>query len=178
MDGYRGVIFIMKGPPGCGKSHKAARLGGTIFSTDNFFMKNGGYKFDPKKLYTAHTWTQNRAREAMQRGITPVVIDNTNCRIRDAIPYVVMAKQYQYFPEIIESDSPWWAEIKNLLLDRSLNQDKIADWADKLANGFKFEGKIIKNVHKVPVEAIKKFFDRYSPYTIADVESIIQAKYS
>jgi adenylate kinase family enzyme len=43
----------MRGLPGSGKSTKAKELAGEqglVFSTDDFFMVNGKYIFDPKMI--------------------------------------------------------------------------------------------------------------------------------
>ena len=43
----------MRGLPGSGKSTKAKKIAGdvgVIFSTDDFFMVDGQYKFDPKMI--------------------------------------------------------------------------------------------------------------------------------
>ena len=100
-DGYRGIMYLMRGVPGSGKSHLGLRLAGgdtaKVFSTDQWFeMQPGGYKANWKmeKLFGAHKWNQNRVRAAMQKGITPVVVDNTNLKAKDARAYVEFAEQY------------------------------------------------------------------------------------
>ena len=43
----------MRGLPGSGKSTKARKIAGqfgVVYSTDDFFMVNGEYKFDPKMI--------------------------------------------------------------------------------------------------------------------------------
>jgi NEDD4-binding protein 2 len=47
----------MRGVPGSGKSTKAKKLAGTdglIYSTDDFFMKNGEYVYDVKSIGEYH----------------------------------------------------------------------------------------------------------------------------
>jgi predicted kinase len=179
-DGYRGILYIMRGVPGSGKSHLALRLAGDpskVFSTDEFFERmEGGYAANWKmdRLFPAHKWNQRRVREAMQRGISPVVVDNTNIRIKEARPYVEMGVQYQYHMEIRESDSPWWAEISLLLQNKGLNSEKIKEWANKLATGFDHSGVIIKNVHGVPFDAIHRMLTALNPYTLQDVQDRIK----
>lgn len=167
---YRGIMYIMRGVPGSGKSYTAKQLvdGDTskIFSTDAFFSDK--YEFDFKLLDKAHNWNQENVREAMQKGITPIVVDNTNILKRDAMIYVIMAKKYQYKPIIKESNSPWWQEIVNLIKNnkKSVNNEAIQQWADKLAHGFEYEGNIIKNTHTVPPWTIHKMLRQYTPYDI------------
>lgn len=160
-DGYRGVLYLMKGPPGSGKSFTALKLAGNdkskVFSTDEYFERmEGGYiaNWKMERLFAAHKWNQARVRDAMQRGIHPVVVDNTNIRIKESRPYIEMAIKYQYWPEIKESDSPWWTEISSLLQNKSMNSEKIKQWSKKLAHGFDHNGATIKNTHGVPEEVI------------------------
>jgi adenylate kinase family enzyme len=47
----------MRGVPGSGKSTKAKKLAGTsgvVYSTDDFFMKNGEYVYDVKMIVEYH----------------------------------------------------------------------------------------------------------------------------
>lgn len=172
--GFRGFLVVLRGTPGSGKSHLAARLAPkeNIFSTDEWFeLQPGGYRENWKveKLFGAHRWNQQRAREAMQRGITPLVIDDTNWNAKQARPYVEMALQYQYHVTIRESDSPWWSEIALLLESKKFNEGRLKVWAEKLANGFDYEGKKVGTVHGVPAEKIFSMFMDYRPYTLQDV---------
>lgn len=180
-EGYRGIMYLMRGVPGSGKSHLALRLAGgdqtKVFSTDEYFDRmEGGYKANWKmeKLFGAHKWNQNRVRAAMQRGITPVVVDNTNIRMKDARAYIEFAQQYQYWPEIKESDSPWWLQIQELLKNKNLNAEEIKGWANKLANGFQHEDKTIQNTHGVPEEVIHRMLTGLTPYTVDDVKARIK----
>ncbi len=60
-DGYRGILFIMRGTPGSGKSHLALRLvqgdKTKVLSTDDWFeQQKGGYNANwaVEKLFQAH----------------------------------------------------------------------------------------------------------------------------
>jgi adenylate kinase family enzyme len=47
----------MRGVPGSGKSTKAKQLAGTngvVYSTDDFFIVKGEYKYDPKLIGDNH----------------------------------------------------------------------------------------------------------------------------
>jgi tRNA uridine 5-carbamoylmethylation protein Kti12 len=56
------TLYIMRGVPGSGKSTLAKQLAegdeSKIFSTDDYWMKDGTYQFDPKMLGNAHEWNQ------------------------------------------------------------------------------------------------------------------------
>ena len=60
-EGYRGLLILMRGVPGSGKSHRALRLANNdqnkIFSADQWFEQQpGGYAANWKmdKLFQAH----------------------------------------------------------------------------------------------------------------------------
>ena len=62
-------LVLMRGLPGSGKSTKAKKIAGQIgvvFSTDDFFMVNGQYKYDPKMIGEYHQKNQKRTVQAMQ----------------------------------------------------------------------------------------------------------------
>ena len=50
-------LVLMRGLPGSGKSTKAKKIAGergVIYSTDDFFMVNGEYKYNPKMIVEYH----------------------------------------------------------------------------------------------------------------------------
>lgn len=101
-------LIIMRGISGSGKSTLAKQEvgeNGVIFSTDDFFMKNGMYKFNPKMISKNHELNQKRTEEAMIREITPIIIDNTNLQAWEAKPYVELADKYNYNIKILEVPS-------------------------------------------------------------------------
>ena len=74
------VVYVMRGIPGSGKSTLARKLAPpeNIFSTDDFFMVQGEYKFDPTKLGQYHGQNLDRFQNAIMNGVAPIVVDNTN----------------------------------------------------------------------------------------------------
>lgn len=115
------VLVIMRGVSGSGKSTAARRMaqerGGVIFSTDDYFERDGGYKFDPKMLPAYHAMNQRRADEAMASGLSPILIDNTNTQAWEMKPYVEAAKRHGYEVEIAEPGSPGFpaADFKEIM---------------------------------------------------------------
>lgn len=171
--GLRGILYIMRGVPGSGKTYRAHQLvnqdKSRIFSADKWFSP----KEDPEeyrrnwskeKLFTAHNWCKSSLAEAMQRGVSPVVVDNTNIKRRDFMSYIDMANQYQYMYTIEESQSPWWLEIRKLLDDQNGNENQLKEWAKKLSEGFEYKDAIIKNTHGVPEDVILKMLMSFQPY--------------
>lgn len=73
-------LVVMRGASGSGKSTKAKQLAADylnlygaeawIFSTDEFFMRDGQYMFNPAALGHAHCWNQLRAIQAMIQGVS------------------------------------------------------------------------------------------------------------
>ena len=90
------TLYIMQGVPGSGKSTIACELADLVFSTDDFFYREGEYKFDAAKIGEAHQWNQLRAEGAMMVGGNDIAIDNTNVKRWEAKPYVQMAERYGY----------------------------------------------------------------------------------
>jgi predicted kinase len=161
----------MRGVPGGGKTYRARQLttNDLIFSADKWFSRTEDpeeYRknWAKEKLFTAHNWCKSMLSQAMQKGLGPVVVDNTNIKRRDFMPYIDMAKQYQYMYVIEESQSPWWLTIKELLTDIKANAKELDRWVEKLTNGFDYNGITIKNQHGVPEEAIRKMLFGFQPY--------------
>lgn len=121
------VLYVMRGPPGSGKStlgreilreHLAASgvTGGVehilplarshIFSTDDFFAaideETGKevYNFDFRRLGPNHDRNKTHCEIAMELGITPLIVDNTNASAWEMRPYVELAKKHGYAVEI------------------------------------------------------------------------------
>ena len=144
------ILYIMRSPSCAGKSTLAQELGkgGVVFSTDDFFMKDGKYVFNPKLLGTAHKWNFNRAKQAMDRSISPVVIDNTNTTLREMHGYVRAAKDHGY--EIKFTEPNWNPELRTQ--EGKWNFDFIRDLQARRGS---------ESGKKVPEEAVKRMIDRY-----------------
>jgi len=110
------TLYLMRGLPGSGKSTVAKKLAhnGIILSTDNYWMSNGQYQYDPAEITTAHQWNQERANEAMMQGVSPIVIDNTNVQLWQMKPYVESALKYGYEVKFAESNTPWKSNAEEL----------------------------------------------------------------
>ncbi|XP_037685559.1 NEDD4-binding protein 2 isoform X2 [Choloepus didactylus] len=106
------VLVLLRGLPGSGKSFLARTLqkdnpAGIILSTDDYFYINGQYQFDVKYLGEAHEWNQNRAKEAFERKVSPIIIDNTNLQAWEMKPYVALSQKHKYKVLFREPDT-WW----------------------------------------------------------------------
>jgi len=91
-------VYIMIGLPGSGKSTyiKTNLNNPVVCSADHFFMTDGKYVFDPKKLGEAHqSCLRNFINSCISR-VRTVVVDNTNTTIDQVSPYYSIAKAYGY----------------------------------------------------------------------------------
>ena len=147
------VLIVMRGVPGSGKSHKAKQLKGdtgVIFSTDDFWGDDDeSYKANWAKAQADGTVWQKlgeyhgknlaRAVAAMDQGISPIIIDNTNIKPKAFKPYVEEAKKRGYSIRIEESDLPQWKDYRS----GKMVQDKAAEFFHK------------NNQHGVPLQTIR-----------------------
>ncbi|ESO93933.1 hypothetical protein LOTGIDRAFT_96590, partial [Lottia gigantea] len=105
-------LVLLRGLPGSGKSYLAKYVynllgNGIVLSTDDYFIKDGVYEYDPNELSTAHIWNKQRAINAMEARINPVIIDNTNTKVWEMKPYAKSAIQNNYCIVILEPDTHW-----------------------------------------------------------------------
>ncbi|XP_028655151.1 NEDD4-binding protein 2-like 1 isoform X2 [Erpetoichthys calabaricus] len=116
----RPKLFILRGLPGSGKSTLARQIrnefgSAEIFSTDDFFRdESGRYHFKARELREAHEWNKERAKEAMEEGLNPIIIDNTNIHAWEMKPYVRMGLDNGYYIIFKEPETSWKNDIHRL----------------------------------------------------------------
>ncbi|XP_039607254.1 NEDD4-binding protein 2 isoform X2 [Polypterus senegalus] len=147
------LLVILRGAPGSGKSTLARQIleqnpGGIILSTDDYFSSGSQYSFDGALLEEAHEWNHKRAKEAFKKGLSPIIIDNTNTQGWEMKPYVTLAIHYKY--KIIFREPDTWWKHKPRELER-------------------------RTKHGVRKEALKKMLERYEHYIT--VQSIMESCY-
>ncbi|KAG8524728.1 NEDD4-binding protein 2-like 2 [Galemys pyrenaicus] len=106
------LLILLRGLPGSGKTTLSRILlgqspDGIVFSTDDYFHHQDGYKYNVDQLGDAHDWNQNRAKQAINQGRSPIIIDNTNTQAWEMKPYVEMAIGKGYRVEFHEPET-WW----------------------------------------------------------------------
>ena len=157
-------MVILRGLPGSGKSTLAeslARSGATpetaptwamgeSLSTDDYFVVDGEYRFDPLQLGFAHGWNQARADRALWalRGTeASLVIDNTNIRLWEFRPYVLKADR---------------AGVEVTVIGPDTHPDLFAPWALDPEECFR------RNSHGVPLETIRRMASSWEPFVGLD----------
>lgn len=101
----KGILYILRGVPGCGKSTLANSLNGVVCEADQYWITNGVYKFDPAKLPYAHNYCKANVEHAMIEGEPRIIVSNTSVKESDLEPYYKLAKLYNYkvFSLIVEN---------------------------------------------------------------------------
>ncbi|XP_078800014.1 NEDD4-binding protein 2 isoform X1 [Oryzias latipes] len=133
------VLVLLRGAPGSGKSTLARAFleqnpGGAILSTDDYFLRNGEYRFDPTVLGEAHEWNHKRAKEAFERGTNPIIIDNTNMQGWEMKPYVAQALKHGYKVLFKEPDT-WWKN-KPRELERRTAHNVVVETIRRMLSGY------------------------------------------
>lgn len=132
------VCVLLIGLPGSGKSTRVSALRAAasyaglrteVCSTDDFFMKNGRYEFNPGKLGENHGRNFQKFALACADGIEQVIVDNTNLRAEHREPYIKLAKALGY----------------------EVHQEVIGEFTDEACQIYAG-----RNVHGVPLEGLRR----------------------
>ena len=124
-----GHLTIVRGLPGTGKSTYAKTLAvDAVYEADQFFVRDGEYKFDPSRLRSAHEWCRTQVLRALRDGLS-VAVANTFTQAWEMQPYLDMG----YPVDVV-----------------AMPHDQFTD--EQLAE---------RNIHGVPVEAIKRMRERW-----------------
>ncbi|WP_105168356.1 AAA family ATPase [Pseudoalteromonas sp. T1lg23B] len=100
-------VFILRGLPGCGKTHYAQTLADElvagdesqylICSTDDYFYNDEGeYHFEKFKLPQFHNLNLARFINGLSEGIPLVIVDNTNIKKWEFVAYSAAASALGY----------------------------------------------------------------------------------
>lgn len=155
-------LIIMRGIPGAGKSTKAKELvgSGQIFSTDDRIEAEGDYReffknmidnkdFGP--LSRMHNLNFKMAKQAMEDGVSPVVVDNTNIKANEPKNYVEAALKMGYADDNIK-----FVEVGT----SGLSAEELAD----------------RNTHGVPLDKIEAMIQSYKSVGPLTLDKVIKAK--
>lgn len=169
------IMVLMRGLPGSGKSTLAKEMKGrtgVILSTDDFFYnKHGKYDYDPSRIGDAHQWNKHRALQKLQDGKTPIIIDNTNLQAWEMKPYVKLGLQYGYEVDILDTDTPWKLNPKELAKRNShgVPKNKIFEMKGRYERDVKIEH-IIADLRGFPAHTHNKVNKDCASYGIKSQE--------
>lgn len=95
-------LIILRGLAGSGKSTLAKTLDGVRIGADDYFTKNGEYKFDIQQLDNAHKYCYQTTETYLQNEYPSVIVDNTNSTGKEYQRYIHLAGKYKYKVIILE----------------------------------------------------------------------------
>ncbi|TGK89494.1 ATP-binding protein [Leptospira bourretii] len=95
------TLLALRGIPGSGKSSLAKAIsftnGAPIFSIDSYFEDEAGeYHFDYQKNHLAYKECETKTKQALEREIPFVIVDNTFTLDWELSPYIHLAKEFGY----------------------------------------------------------------------------------
>jgi len=98
-------LILVRGVSGSGKSTFANTISDTVFSADDYFMKDGLYIFHKTLLSSAHADCVERTELEMKKGTEKVVVANTFTQDWEMSKYFSLGAQYKYrvFTIVVEN---------------------------------------------------------------------------
>lgn len=91
------TLYIVRGVPGSGKSTWVrTHLHIKAFEADDFFMRDGVYRYIPDMVPRAHAFCQRRCENAMKAGQEIIAVANTFTRKWEYSKYIELAEKYGY----------------------------------------------------------------------------------
>jgi len=165
------IVYLMRGLPACGKSFTARELAGdagVVLETDQYFFTEVGedparFDYSNDLLPEARRWNFDRFRQAIEEGVSPIVVDRGNGLNPETQQYARYAVDHGYQVELREPDSEWWQEIRVLLKYKRVTKEILYQWADRLAD-------LSRSTHRVPVATIRHWMDKWRyDLTVQDI---------
>lgn len=106
-----GKLVLIRGVPGSGKSTYAKNNISDYVNleADMYFMRDGEYKYDPRKIKDAHRWCFNEAKKNLLAGKN-VVVSNTFTRIFEMQNYIDFAEKHNIKFKVFRMDN----QFKNI----------------------------------------------------------------
>ena len=106
-------VYILRGVSGSGRSTLAKNLIdlldskyiGTICEADEFFIKDGEYKFYPEGLAQAHNYCRRKFDSAVINEHNLIIISNTNASEKEFSYYLDKAKANGYYVAVMITEN-------------------------------------------------------------------------
>ncbi len=140
------TLFVTRGLPGSGKSFLAQSIASKLYAndisvysynTDDYFMKNGKYKFSYDEVEAWHVDNLSKVKNAIL--YTPkraIILDNTHLTYGSIEPFYKIAVEYDYNFIFIEPNTWWKFNINELALRNKHNvshevlEGMLSKWED------------------------------------------------
>jgi adenylate kinase family enzyme len=152
-------LYIMRGIPGCGKSHRAERLSkqmnAPIFSADAYFGHGEEYRknWSPQKVHLGHRDCESKVLARMKQDLgatrSSIIVDNTSLNLAAFRVYLDMAVDNDYSVYFVYPDSTWWMQTVLPFLQAKKDDEESRRKAESIS-----EFLYTKNVHGVPKNTI------------------------
>ena len=130
----KGLLVLLRGIPGAGKSTYAAKChpGALVLDTDRFFRRpDGSYRFDAARLSDAHEACLQQFHVALAQGRTPIVVDKCNLTWKAVEPYAVAARRARYEIQVVtllaDPDTCWRRNAHRVPREKVLELARILD---------------------------------------------------
>lgn len=169
-------LYIMRGIPGTGKSHRAKRLSerlrnAPIFSADHFYGEGEEYRknWTPQKAHLGHRDCEAKVLACMKEPWKDktfpksIIVDNTNISLQGFRIYLDYALDNGYAVHLVYPDSPWWTDTVHPFLLAKKQDDESKAKAAEIAKTL-FD----KNVHGVPEATLVDMLMRFQWVTYDD----------
>ncbi len=115
-------FILLRGASGSGKSFLAKQLAGDTgqqFAADDYFVdEQGNYNWSGEKVSAANYWNYERVKKAVDEGISPVILDNTNISRKDlraSKDIIAYAESKGYETRIEETKTSWAFDAEELV---------------------------------------------------------------
>ena len=96
-----GVLLLLRGLPGAGKSELARSLCGEVFENDSYFTIGDQYLFDAKRMHQAIASCLQNTKNAMEERRPLICVANTFVEDRDMAPYRRLAALHGYRVHVV-----------------------------------------------------------------------------
>ncbi len=159
--GYGGVggWGVFASPGGAyGAALEPVDLGSSGGAASTFYTEVGEdparYDYSKDLLPDARRWNFERFKRAIQKEISPIVVDRGNGLNVETQQYARYAVDHGYGVGLKEPDSEWWQEICVLLKYKEVSKEILYQWADRLAE-------LTRSNHRVPASTIRHWMDKW-----------------